>query len=371
MARKSAAPKRKAGPGALNGFKPRTLTEIAKLLGAELVGPGGTLITGICGIKEARPGDVTFVANSKYLSLIDQTRASAVITSLEIRRASKPILRTENPSLAFSKLIALLAPRELKRPQGVSPKAVVAKGVHLGAAVAIQPFAVIEEGAAIGDRTIVMSGCYVGHGAVIGNDCLLYPNVSIRESVEIGHRVIVHSGTVIGSDGFGFVSVKGTHHKIPQIGTVVIEDDVEIGANVTIDRARFGRTVVGQGTKIDNLVQIAHNVVTGKNCLLVAQTGISGSSVLGNNVVLAGQAGVVGHVTIGDNVMVGAQSGVTKSVPANTNVLGFPAKPLAHAKKVYAVGQRLPELYREVKALKKRIQDLEEESGSRKPRAVR
>jgi UDP-3-O-[3-hydroxymyristoyl] glucosamine N-acyltransferase len=368
--RRSTAPRKKAVSG-LNGFKPRTLTEIGRLLGAEVVGDGGTRITGICGIKEAQPGDVTFVANSKYLSLIDRTRASAVITSLDIRRASKPILRTENPSLAFSKLIALLAPRDLKRPKGVSPKAVVAKGVKLGKAVAIQPFAVIEEGAAIGDRTIIMSGCYVGPGAAIGSDCLLYPNVSIRELVEIGHRVIIHSGTVIGSDGFGFVSVKGTHHKIPQIGTVVIEDDVEIGANVTIDRARFGRTVVGQGTKIDNLVQIAHNVVTGKNCLLVAQTGISGSSVLGNNVVLAGQAGVVGHIVIGDNVMVGAQSCVTRSVPSNTNVLGFPAKPLAHAKRVYAVGQRLPDLYRQVQALAKRIQDLEGKGGSGKPGAVR
>jgi len=180
--------------------------------------------------------------------------------------------------------------------------------------------------------------------------------------VEIGHRVIVHSGTVIGSDGFGFATVQGIHHKIPQTGTVVIEDDVEIGANVTIDRARFGKTVIGKGTKVDNLVQIAHNVVIGPNCLLVAQAGISGSTTLGKNVVLAGQAGVVGHITIGDNVMVGAQSGVSKSVPANAHIWGYPAKPLSRAKRVNAAFQRLPELYRKVEELQKSLERLEKRS---------
>jgi UDP-3-O-[3-hydroxymyristoyl] glucosamine N-acyltransferase len=237
------------------------------------------------------------------------------------------------------------------------------KGVHLGEGVAIQPFVVVEDGVWIGDRTVIYAGCFIGRQCRIGNDCLIYPHVSIRERVEVGHRVIVHAGTVIGSDGFGFVTVKGAHHKIPQIGTVVIEDDVEIGANVAIDRARFGRTIVGKGTKIDNLVQIAHNVATGSNCLLVAQSGVSGSTVLGNNVVLAGQAGVVGHITIGDNVVVGAQAGVTKSVPADAAVWGLPAKPLARAKRVNASVQRLPELYKEMEFMRKRMEAVEDRLG--------
>ncbi len=345
-----------------NGTFPRRLAEIAKMVGGTVVGEGGTQITGICGIREAGPGHLTFVANSKYLHLLESTKASAVITSKEVRSAPLPIIRTDNPSLAFAKLASLAHPEAEDRPRGVSPKAVVGKRVRLGKAVAIQAFAVIGDGAEIGDRTVIYAGCTVGSRARIGTDCLIYSNVSIREKVEIGHRVIVHSGTVIGSDGFGFATVQGIHHKIPQTGTVVIEDDVEIGANVTIDRARFGKTVIGKGTKVDNLVQIAHNVVIGPNCLLVAQAGISGSTTLGKNVVLAGQAGVVGHITIGDNVMVGAQSGVSKSVPANAHIWGYPAKPLSRAKRVNAAFQRLPELYRKVEELQKSLERLEKRS---------
>ena len=345
----------------LNGAVAQRLDRIAKLIGGVVVGDSATRITGVCGIREAKTGDLTFVANSKYLQLLESTQASAAITSREVRSAPIPIIQTENPSLAFAKLASLLSPDAQRHPRGVSPKAAIAKGVKLGRGVAIQPFAVVEEGARIGDRTVIYAGCYVGRNARVGNDCLIYPNVSIRERVEIGHRVIIHSGTVIGSDGFGFATVKGTHHKIPQVGSVVIEDDVEIGAGVTIDRARFGKTVVGKGTKIDNLVQIAHNVVLGSNCIVVAQTGISGSTTLGNNVVLAGQSGIVGHITIGDNVMVGAQSGVTKSIPPNSSVWGYPAKPLAKAKRVNAGLQRLPELYRRVETLEERLREMEGE----------
>ncbi len=343
---------------------PRPLRVIAKLIGGEVVGDGDTLITGICGIKEAKPGDLTFVANSKYLHLLKSTHASAVITSQEVETADKPIIRTENPSLAFAKLAStLLTPVLDQHPRGVSPKAILGRRIRLGCGVAIQPFVVLEDDVEIGDRTVLYAGCYVGRKTRIGNDCLIYPNVSIREQVEIGHRVIIHSGTVIGSDGFGFATVKGIHHKIPQVGTVVIEDDVEIGANVTIDRARFEKTVVGKGTKIDNLVQIAHNVVMGSNCILVAQSGVSGSTVLGNNVVLAGQAGVVGHITIGDNVVVGAQSGVSKSIPANTSVWGYPAKPLQKAKRVNAAIQRLEDLYKTIEMLRRRLEALEKRLG--------
>lgn len=347
----------------VNGAQPHRLKEIAKLIGGKVVGDGDTLITGVCGIKEAKVGDITFVANSKYLYLLESTQASAVITDLDVKSSAKPIVRTENPSLAFAKLASVLSPVSFKQPKGISPKAVIAKGVRLGPGVAIQAFVVIEEGASIGDGSLIYAGCYIGRNVRIGNDVVIYPNVSIREKVEIGHRVIIHSGTVIGSDGFGFVTVKGVHHKIPQVGTVVIEDDVEIGANVTIDRARFGKTVVGKGTKIDNLVQIAHNVEMGQNCILVAQAGISGSTKLGNHVVLAGQSGIVGHITLGDGVSVGAQSGVSKSVPPHTAVWGYPAKALAKAKRVNAALQRLPELYKVVEQLRQRLEEMEKQLG--------
>ncbi len=353
------APRRKQAAPVWDGTRARPLREIARWVGGIVVGDGDTPITGICGIREAKPGDLTFVANSKYLPLLETTRASAIITSGEIEKARLPIIRTDNPSLAFAKLAQLMNPSVQAKPRGVSSKAVVGRRVRLGRGVTILPFAVIEDDVAIGDRTVIHSGCAIGRQARIGNDCLIYPNVSIRERAEIGHRVIIHSGTVVGSDGFGFATVKGIHHKIPQLGTVVIEDDVEIGANVTIDRARFGKTLVGRGTKIDNLVQIAHNVVLGSNCIVVAQAGISGSTTLGSNVVLAGQCGIVGHITVGDNVMVGAQSGVTKSVPANTNVWGCPAKPLARAKRINASVQRLPELTRRLEELQRRIEELE------------
>ena len=346
-----------------NGTAAYRLKEIAKLIGGQVVGDGDLPITGLCGIKEAKAGDITFVANSKYLYLLESTKASAVITALDVKKAAKPLIRTENPSLAFAKLASALFPVTFRHPRGVDPQAVIAKGVRLGLGAAVQAFAVVEEGVQIGDRSVIYAGSYIGRLTRIGNDSVIYPNVSIRENVQIGHRVMIHSGTVIGSDGFGFATVKGTHHKIPQIGTVVIEDDVEIGANVTIDRARFGKTVVGKGTKIDNLVQIAHNVEMGQNCILVAQSGISGSTRLGNNVVLAGQSGIVGHITIGDNVSVGAQAGVSKSVPPNTAVWGYPAKPLPKAKRVNAALQRLPELYKTVEELRQRLHEVESRLG--------
>jgi len=242
----------------------KTLKEIAEFIDGELVGNGNIIITGISGIKEASEGDITFVANPKYLALIETTHASAIITPSDIEVTSKPIIRTQSPSLAFAKLVSFIAPSEAKHIKGIHPSAVLGKDVSLGRDVAIGPYVVIEDSVSIGDKTIIYAGCFIGHHTKIGNDTLIYSNVSIRERVTIGNRVIIHSGTVIGSDGFGFATINGIHHKIPQIGTVVIEDDVEIGANVTIDRARFGKTLIGRGTKIDNLVQIAHNVIIGE-----------------------------------------------------------------------------------------------------------
>lgn len=331
----------------------KTLAEIAKVINGEVLGDSSIVIKGVSGIKEAKAGEIAFVANPKYISLIEETRASAIITSKDVKKSSKPIIRTENPSLAFAKVVSLFTSNGVKRPCGIHPSAVIGKNVKLGKQVAIQAYCVIEDGAEIGDQTILYAGAYVGPHTKIGKNCILYPYVSIREKVTIGNHVVIHNGTVIGSDGFGFAKVRGIHHKIPQIGTVVVEDNVEIGANVTIDRARFDKTVIGRGTKIDNLVQIAHNVVIGENSIIVAQTGISGSTVVGKNVTLAGQAGVVGHITIGDNAIVAAQAGVTKSVSPNTCVSGYPAKPHHIAKRINAYVQRLPELFKKVAELEK------------------
>jgi len=337
----------------------KTLKEIAQMIGGEVIGDGNVVITGICGIKEAEEGDITFLANPKYLPLMQHTKASAIIASSDVKESPRPMIRTENPSLAFAKMVQLMAPNEIRHPRGIHPTVVIGKGVTLGKEVAIEPYAVIDDHAVIGDGTILYMGVYVGHHTRIGEGCLIYPHVTIRERVTVGDRVIIHSGSVIGSDGFGFSTVKGVHHKIPQIGTVIIEDDVEIGANVTIDRARFDKTWIKKGTKIDNLVQIAHNVVVGENSVIVSQTGISGSTEIGNNVILAGQSGIVGHITIGDNAVIAAQAGVTKSVPANTCVSGYPAKPHIQAKRMNAALQRLPELLKTIARLQKRIEELE------------
>lgn len=337
----------------------KTLKEIAKLIDGELIGPGDIAITGVAGIKEAASGEITFLANPKYLPLIDKTKASAIITSREIKPADKPIIRTENPSLAFTRVISVFAPSEIKHPKGVHSTAIVGSNVVLGKNVALGAYAVVEDGVTLGDNAIIYAGCFIGNDTKIGSDCLIYPNVSIRERVTIGSRVIIHSGAVIGSDGFGFVTVEGRHHKIPQIGTVQIGDDVEIGANVAIDRARFDKTVIGNGTKIDNLVHIAHNVVVGENSLIIAQAGISGSTVIGNGVTIAGQAGLVGHITIGDGAILAAQAGVTKSVPPNTTVSGYPAREHESAKRVNACVQNLPRLYNTINGLKKKIEELQ------------
>jgi UDP-3-O-[3-hydroxymyristoyl] glucosamine N-acyltransferase len=341
----------------------KTLKEIARITGGEIVGDANTLITGISGIREAEAGDLTFLSNPKYAPLLDSTRASAIITSRQIDCLAKPIIRTDNPSLAFAKVISAFSPQEASRPRGVHKTAIVAKKAKLGKGVAVGAYCVIEDGVSVGDNTVIYPGCFIGHSAKIGKNGLVYPNVTLRERVIIGDRVIIHSGTVIGSDGFGFVNVDGEHRKIPQVGIVEICDDVEIGSCVTIDRARFDKTVIGRGTKIDNLVQIAHNVVVGENSLIVSQAGISGSTVIGNNVIIAGQAGLVGHITIGDGAVLAAQAGITKSVPPNTMVSGYPARPHEKAKIINACVQNLPKLYQELKELKKKIEELEKKNN--------
>jgi UDP-3-O-[3-hydroxymyristoyl] glucosamine N-acyltransferase len=335
------------------------LSQISEIVKGELSGDPEIIITGISGIKEANLGDITFLANPKYSSLLDSTRASAVITSKDVS-SSRPLIKTDNPSVAFAKVVNLALDQSRRHPQGISPSSLIGKGAKVASSASIGPFTFVEEGAEIGKDSIIYGGCFIGHKVKIGKRCLIYPNTTIREKTEIGDNVIIHSGTVIGSDGFGFEVADGIRQKIPQIGIVKIEDNVEIGANVTIDRARFDKTTIGKGTKIDNLVQIAHNVIVGKDCVIIAQVGISGSTIVEDGVILAGQAGIVGHIKIGQRAIVAAQAGVTKSVAAKTKVSGYPAKPHRQAAKVNACIQRLPELNKKVKELENKIKSLEE-----------
>lgn len=337
----------------------KTLSEIAQVIKGEVVGDASMVITGVSGIKEASSAEITFLANPKYAPLVEKTLASAIIVPLDYPASAKALIRVDNPSLAFIKVIDLFIQKDAVCLKGIHPTAIIGKAVNLGKNVGIGAYVVIEDNVVIGDNVIIYPGSFIGHNAKIGKDSLIYANVSIREQTCIGSQVIIHSGAVIGSDGFGFISIDKVHHKVPQIGIVEIGDDVEIGANTAIDRARFDKTVIGKGTKIDNLVHIAHNVLIGENSIIVAQAGISGSTVIGKNVIIAGQAGLVGHISIGDGAVLAAQAGVTKSVPENTMVSGYPARKHDEALRVNACIQNLPKLYEQIKELKKKIEELE------------
>lgn len=339
---------------------PISVADIAQLVKGELIGGGAALISGFSGIKEAKKNELTFLSNPKYEPLLERTQAGAILVPRQTACPGKTLIRVNNPSLAFTEAVNhFLKGVPDYKPRGIHPTAVIAPGAKLARDVAIGAHTVIEDGAVIAEGTVLYAHCYVGAESRLGANCLIYPQVVLREKVFLGNRVIIHSGTVIGSDGYGYVTVDGKHMKIPQVGGVVIEDDVEIGANVTIDRARFGQTIIGEGTKIDNLVQIAHNVTIGKRCLIVAQVGISGSTRIGNDVILAGQVGIVGHVEIGDGAVVTAQSGVSKSIKAGEQVFGSPAQPIKEAFRSNAHVQRLDKYVAMIKDLKKRLEELE------------
>jgi len=338
----------------------KSVAEIALAVGGDVMGDAGVAIQGVSGIKEAQPGDLTFVANAKYFPLVEKTKAAVIICPRNMTASGKTLIRVDNPSLAFSKAVSLFSAEPVPRWEGIHPTAFVATDVRLGKNLSLGPYVVIEGGAIIGDNVTIGAGCFIGYQSTLGSDCTLYPHVMIRERCSIGHRCIIHSGTVIGSDGFGYIAIEGRHEKIPQVGIVEIHDDVEIGANVTVDRARFDKTVIGAGTKIDNLVQIAHNVRIGKNCLLIAQSGISGSTVLEDSVILAGQSGVAGHLAIGMGSVVAARGGVTHSVPPGTVVSGYPAQPHMEAKRINAHVQRLPHYAQIINELKRKVEELEQ-----------
>lgn len=340
----------------------KTLSDLARLVGGKVSGDGGIVVTGIAGIREAKTGDITFLANRKYTPLLAECHASAAVVSEDVDGVSIAAIKVKNPDIAFARIVEAFAPAPPRYYKGVHPTVVLGEDVRIGKEVSIQAFTVILDEAEIGDGSIIHPGVYVGNGAKIGKNCQIYPRVVIREHCVVGDDCIIHSGTVVGSDGFGFSTVRGVHHKIPQIGIVEIGDNVEIGANCAIDRARFGKTQIGRGTKVDNLVQIAHNVVIGENSFIVAQAGIAGSSHVGNNVIVAGQAGVDGHKRIGNNVVVAAKAGVTKDIPDNTFVSGFPAQPHDRELKIQAIIRKLPDLVDQIKALTERIGEIEKAS---------
>ncbi len=339
------------------------LSEIAEHLGASLEGDGELEITAVAGLKEASASDISFVANPKYASHVAETAAAAVIVPLDWDRSvSCATLRVENSDQSFAEVAELFYEPVPAPVSGVHPSAVVAESAQLADGVSIGAHCTIEEGVVIGKNTVIQANCVIGYKSVIGDDCLIYPLVSTREFTEIGNRVIIHNGAVVGSDGFGYaVQDDGSRTKIAQIGKVVIEDDVEIGSNVSIDRARFGKTKIGKGSKIDNLVQIAHNVVIGEHTVMCGQSGISGSTTVGSRCILAGQAGLAGHLEVGDGSIVGAQAGVMKDIAPKDFVIGSPAMNHLQAKKMIANMITLPKLKDKVKQLEGAVAKLKSE----------
>ena len=336
-----------------------TARDIARLVEGELAGNPEQLVTGLAGIREARPGDVSFLASPKYQAAVKTTHASVLIIARDIEVPFHgTLIRVDNPSEAFAKLVSQVAPRPVRFKPGIHPTAVVAPTAKLGQGVSIQPYAVIEDRAVIGDRTVVGAGGYIGHECRLGVDCLLYAHVSLRERTMVGDRVVLHCGVVLGADGFGYETVNGAHQKIPQVGFVEIGNDVEIGANTAIDRGRFGRTRIGNGTKIDNLVQIGHNCIVGEHCIICGLVGMAGSTIIGNHVTIAGQVGIAGHLTIGDKSIIMAQAGVTKDVAAGAVVLGSPAIPHKEFKRVNATIQRLPEMQSKLHELEQQLAEM-------------
>lgn len=336
----------------------KTLKELAELVNGEVAGDGNTLINGVAPLESATAGEISFVSNPKYAEQIKTSPASAIIVSPEIKSEGKNLLVTKKPQLAYAKLLTLFTSRPYIA-KGIDKRAFIGRNPRIGKDVTIYPFAYIGDDVEIGDRTIVHSGVHIGNGCSLGEATVIYPNVNIMDRCIIGNRVIIHPGVVIGSDGFGYARNGNQHYKIPQVGIVQIDDDVEIGANTTIDRAAFDKTWIKRGTKIDNLVQVAHNVVIGEDSIIVAQVGIAGSCKLGSNVIMGGQSALVDHVSVGNNVMVGGQSGVTSNVEDGQIVSGSPAMPHKDWLRASMVFSHLPEMRKTIKELEKKIAELE------------
>jgi UDP-3-O-[3-hydroxymyristoyl] glucosamine N-acyltransferase len=331
-----------------------TATQLAQELQGEVIGDGSVVLTGFAPAMTAKAGDLTFAENEAFFAKAEQSAAAAILVDGPFTSTRKVLLRVPNARIAFARVLPLFFP-EKKFPPGVHPSAVVAPSAQIDPAAHVGPFCHIGENVQLGARVVLQGGNHLGDNCVIGAETNLFPGVVLYPLTRIGLRVRIHAGAVIGADGFGYVFDAGIHRKVPQVGLVIIHDDVEIGANVTIDRGALGPTVIGRGTKIDNLVQIAHNVTIGEHCLVVAQVGVAGSTHIGNYATLAGQVGIAGHLKIGDKVIVAAQSGVMNDIPDGGKWLGAPAQPDREAKRQIIALHQLPALIRRVHELEKRL----------------
>jgi UDP-3-O-[3-hydroxymyristoyl] glucosamine N-acyltransferase len=347
---------------------PIRLGDIGQAVKGQVIGPAETMLSGVASLEDAQAGHLAFVEGDRFVPAAKASRAAAFVVGKPLPELSQPQLVVANPKYAF----AVIAQRFFTapyRPRGIAEPVARGQDVSIGPDVSIWPFVTLGDRVRIGARVTLYPGVFVGDDSTVGDDSVLYPNVTVREGCQLGARVVVHSGTVIGSDGFGYAQHQGRHHKIPQMGSVVIEDDVELGANVTVDRATFGRTLIKRGTKVDNLVQIAHNVSIGEDSILVAQVGIAGSTSVGHHVMIGGQAGLTDHIQVGDGVMIAARSGVNRSLASGQIMSGAPVMPHETAIKVQAVIPRLPELRRQVRELEQRVKSLEAAlSAGKKPK---
>lgn len=331
-----------------------TVAELAKQLGADVAGDAATPLTGFALANHAGPGDLTFAENAEYFAAAEASAATAIICDLKSVSDKKILLRVAHPRVAFAKALAIFFPEPKFAPH-VHPSAAVAASAQIDPTAHIGPHCTIGERVKIGANCVLQAGCFIGDDSTLGDETNLFPNVTVYFRSQIGRRVRIHSGTVIGADGFGYVFDTSFHRKVPQIGNVIIGDDVEIGSNVSIDRAALGSTIIGKGTKIDNLVQIAHNVEIGEHCIVCAQVGIAGSAKLGSYCVLAGQVGIAGHLKIGNRVTIGSKSGVMHNIADGEQWLGIPAQPDKQAKRVMIALQRLPDLLKKVAAWEKKL----------------
>lgn len=344
------------------------LADIRQVIGGELVGSGADVVSRVSSLEEAGPRDLAYVTSDRHIGPALKSRAGAFVTHRQLPELKRPHIVVPHPAHAIVTVIHRFFTVPLE-PRGIAEHVVRGVDVSIGPDPSIWPFVTIGDRVALGARVRLYSGVFIGDDVTIGDDTVLFPNVSVLDRCQIGSRVRVHSGCVIGSDGFGYVQHEGRHHRVPQLGIVLIEDDVDLGANVTVDRATFGRTVIKRGTKIDNLVQIAHNVTVGEDSILVAQSGIAGSSSLGHHVVMGGQSGVGDHLTIADTTIIAARSGVMRDTEAGQIISGSPGMPHTVALRAHGVFPHLPELRQQVRELERRVRALEATSGASKDKS--
>ena len=336
---------------------PFTAAQIAEKLQGEVIGDGTVQLLGIAPADRARAGDLTFAENASYFAIADQSQAAAILVSEPFASSGKVLIRVASARVALARVLPIFFPPE-EHPSGIHPSAVISPSAQIDPTAHIGPNCVLGDRVRMGARSVLMGGNDLRADCQLGEDVCLFPNVVLYRRTQIGHRVTIHAGTVIGSDGFGYVLDEGRHRKMLQLGNVVIHDDVEIGANSAIDRGALGSTVIGQGTRIDNLVHVAHNVVMGRHCLIMGQVGFAGSTQLGDYVVVASQSGIADHLKIGNQVIIGAKSGVMRDIPDGGRMLGIPAAPDKQAKRQIIATQQLPELIRRMRELEKQVEEL-------------